>query len=347
VDEAQIRPLLINFKNSSHYREWHSRRLERHEYNSSWIKPEKIGPMSTAELKQKFLEYYSGGEGRQTFNQIWRDRIIRDPKFKDTLLYLMDENLSLEQRFSEVVTGSEKMHIEGFGKGLASAFLMDLNIQKYCVWNNKTEMGLSVLGIELPYKASDNDGTRYIKILECLRKLKDDIGSGLNLDFDEIDHFLHWVAAEDEGKNAVRVVAGEGALTQVGIEIAAPEEKFVQQLIEQNFDNVFGPLNLKLYDKDPEQTGAQFRTPVGVIDFLAIDKTTEDFVVIELKIGKASDGAIGQLLRYIGYITENIANEKNVKGILLAEDIDDKTKYSLKMVPMIEFKKFKLGIHLL
>jgi len=345
MNEEQINLLLTNFRNSQHYTIWRPRRIERHKYNLEWIDLDKIKTMSEDKVKSKFIEYYSGGEGRQALNQIWRDRIIRDvPKFKDTLIYLLDESMPLEERFSDIVNSSGNKHIDGVGKALASAFLMDFNLQKYCLWNNKTEMGFSVLGWDLPYQSSDNDGVKYIKVLEQLRKLRDDIGSKLNFDFDEIDNFLHWIAAEEEGKTAVKNMIGEGALTEAGVGLEAPEEKFVQQLLNRNFDNVFAPLNLKLYDGDPEQTGAQFNTPAGKIDFLAVDKNTEDFVVIELKIGKVSDSAVGQVLRYIGYIEKNLAGDKNVRGIILAENMDDKVKYALSAAPRIEFKAYRLSI---
>jgi len=348
MDEVQIRLLLSDFKNSEDYKHWRPRRKERHEYNQDWINPDGIETMSEDELRDKFLEYYGGGEGRQALNQIWRDRIIRNvPKFRDMLAYLLDEDSPIEDRFSNVVSSSGEKHIEGVGKALASAFLMSFDLQKYCIWNNKTEMGFNVLGWGSPYQSGDDEGTKYVKVLEQLRKLRDDVGSELGFDFDEVDNFLHWISAEEEGKNAVKNRVGEGSLTEAGIWLEAPEEKFVQHLIERNFDNVFAPLNLKLYDGDPDQSGACFNTPAGTMDFLAEDKSTKDFVVIELKVGKVYDSTIGQILRYMGYVKEELAGDKDVRGIILAEDIDDKAKYALSLVPKIEFKKYRLNIEII
>ena len=343
MDDYQVRRLLIDFKNSQHYRQNNPRRMERYRQNLNWVNPTIVRDLSGEELRQKFIEYYVDGGGRQSLNQIWRDRIVRDvEKFRSTLLYLLDESIPVEERFFNVVSSEGKMHIDGFGKALASGLLMDSDLQKYCTWNNKTEMGFSVLGWKVPYESSDHVGVKYIKVLKQLKRLRDKIGEGLDLNFIEVDHFLHWIAAEDEGKEAVKRVSGK----EVSIDLEAPEERLIQQIIEQNFDNVFRQLNLKLYDEDPEQTGAQYNTPVGRIDFLAVEKDTNDFVVIELKVGKASDNAIGQILRYMGYVKENLAGNKNVKGIILAEDIDDKARYALSLTPSIEFKKFKLNIQL-
>ncbi len=102
-----------------------------------------------------------------------------------------------------------------------------------------------------------------------------------------------------------------------------------------------------IYTMKIDQSGAQFNTPAGIIDFLTVNKNTNDFLVIELKIGKASDKAIGQILRYMGYIKKELCKEdKDVKGFILGEDIDDKAKYALNIVPNIEFKKYKLNIQI-
>jgi hypothetical protein len=347
MDDGQINLLLTAYRKSQHYQLWRPRRMDRYKYNNEWINPAKVQDISNDDLQTKFMEYYKGGEGRQVLNQIWRDRIIRDtPKFRDVLLYLLDETIPVEERFSNVVSSSGDKHIDGVGKALASAFLMDFDLHKYCIWNNKTEMGFTVLGWEAPYVSSDSEGGKYVKVLQQLGRLRDDIGSRTNLDFDEIDNFLHWIAAEEEGKTAVMDIIGERALAEAGMAIEAPEERFVQQLIDRNFDNIFAPFNLTLYDGDPDQTGSQFNTPVGRIDFLAVDSNTNDIIVIELKVGKVTDSAIGQTLRYMGYVKSNLAKDHNVRGIILAEDIDDKAKYALSLVPTIECKIYKLNIQL-
>jgi hypothetical protein len=252
----------------------------------------------------------------------------------------------VEERFSNVVSSNGSHHIDGVGKALASAFLMDFKPEKYCLWNNKTEMGFSVLGWPLPYEGSHDEGTKYVKVLEKLKELRDNIGKGLDFDFQQVDNFLHWIAAEEEGINVIKSIIGESTLMETGVLLEASEEKFVQRLIERNFESIFAPLNLKLYDEDPDQFGARFNTPAGEIDFLAVNKNTGDFIVIELKVGKVTDSAIGQILRYMGYVKTNLAREKNVRGIILAEEIDDKSKYAIIMTPEVELKKYKLSIQL-
>jgi endonuclease len=75
---------------------------------------------------------------------------------------------------------------------------------------------------------------------------------------------------------------------------------------------------------------------------LAIDKDS-DFVVIELKAGKAKDDSLGQILGYIGYIEENIAKGKKVRGILIANDFEERLKYAVKKISYIELKAYKVN----
>ncbi len=319
-----------------------SERRKRYEYNSKWIKPEVIKTLSDNELQKKFLEYYKGGEGRQTLNQIHRDKIVRDIKrFREMLLYLLDETIPIKERFKNVVDKDGKYHIEGVGRGLASAFLMDYNLDKYCLWNGKTEMGFRVLGWNV-YNSKDDTGTKYEKVLNALKKLRDDIGSELKISFLEVDFFLHFISAEEEGIKLVKEITKR----DVTVDVPTPNELFIQKILEKNFDEVIGKkYNLELYQDDPDSSGAQYPTPVGRLDFLAKDKKTGDFVVIELKAGKATDTALGQILRYMGWVKENLSPpNKNVRGYIIAEDMDEKLKYALKMVNNVKFLKYKIFI---
>ncbi|RSN76296.1 DUF91 domain-containing protein [Candidatus Methanodesulfokora washburnensis] len=338
LSDDQIRSLLSKFKESDSYKKWHEHRIERYKSNSEWINPDSIKKLTDDELRQRFLEYYKGGEGRQTFNQIYRDRIVRDISlFRKMLLHLLNEEIPIEQRFRDVVDARGDHHIDGVGKGLASAFLMDFNMDKYCLWNNRTENGLNVLGWKV-YDWGDDAGTKYVKVLSALKKLRDDIAPELKLTFDDVDFFLHFISAEEEGIRLVQDLTEEKEII-----IPSPREEWIQEIIEENFDEIIGnKLGLELYEEDPESSGSQYQTSVGRIDFLTKDKKTGDFVVIELKCGKATDSALAQVLRYMGWVKENLAEEKNVRGLILAEGIDDRLKYAIKFVSNVEVLTYKV-----
>ena len=90
------------------------------------------------------------------------------------------------------------------------------------------------------------------------------------------------------------------------------------------------------------QNGKEFNTDIGRIDILAIDKK-DDLLVIELKAGKAKDGALGQLLGYMGFISNNIAKGKQVRGYIIANDFDDRLKYAIKGLTNVKLKAYKVN----
>ena len=49
----------------------------------------------------------------------------------------------------------------------------------------------------------------------------------------------------------------------------------------------------------------------------------------------------------MGYVTEELAGNNDVRGIILAEDMDDKAKYALSLVPKIEFRRYRLNIEII
>lgn len=201
LSEEQIKELLKWFMTSSESRRKYSEpRVKAFDENHNWIQPDVIKEMSDEELESKFLKYYKTGGMRQNLNQVNRDRIIRNKdRFRKTILYLLDENVDVKERVDKVLKGEYR--IERFAKAIATSFLMDFDMGKYCLWNNKTEMGFTVLGRK-SYGSKDSPGTAYLKVIDALRKLKG-LGPEFNVTFDDIDLFLHTISAEDEGKQAV------------------------------------------------------------------------------------------------------------------------------------------------
>jgi hypothetical protein len=75
---------------------------------------------------------------------------------------------------------------------------------------------------------------------------------------------------------------------------------------------------LRLYDQGGK-SGVEFAVEDGRVDILAID-AKKRFVVIELKLGRGRNKALGQLLYYMGWVDKNLGNGP-CRGIIIAKDI--------------------------
>lgn len=123
-------------------------------------------------------------------------------------------------------------------------------------------------------------------------------------------------------------------------------EAHLEEFMFKNWANIPWESSLELY-QDNEQNGRQFPAGTWSIDFLAIDKKDNALVVIELKRNQTSDATIGQLLRYMGWVQENIAQANQaVRGIVVAKEIDDSLRYAAKNLLNVSLKTYEVRFDL-
>ena len=106
------------------------------------------------------------------------------------------------------------------------------------------------------------------------------------------------------------------------------KEYLTQVLYERHIEDF---LETNLHLLEPNLTlvvdGRQYVTDVGRIDLLARD-VNERYVVIELKRDRVPDRTIGQILRYMGWIKQNLTAGEKVRGIIVGQHLSDKLIYA-------------------
>ena len=101
--------------------------------------------------------------------------------------------------------------------------------------------------------------------------------------------------------------------------------------------------------------GVEFDTKeVGRIDLLCTDQQG-NFIVVEIKKDRSGDKVVGQIQRYMGWVKEHLAGDKDVRGIIVLrkhEDDYDADKqllyvnYAIKTNPNISVKFYKMSLSL-
>lgn len=124
-------------------------------------------------------------------------------------------------------------------------------------------------------------------------------------------------------------------------------EKHLEDFLVQNWAQTELGKEYDIYEEEGEQAGQQYPTDTGPIDVLAISKDKKILLVVELKKGRASDAVVGQTLRYMGYVQEELAEaHQKVKGAIIALEDDQRIRRSLAMTPTITFYRYQISFKL-
>lgn len=122
-------------------------------------------------------------------------------------------------------------------------------------------------------------------------------------------------------------------------------EKQLEDFIIHNWENTELGKKYDLIIEEGVLISQQYKTDIGSIDILVKDKNTSNYVVIELKRNQTSDDTVGQLARYMGWISEK-KKDNNVKGIIIANSYDKKLEYALKVVNNVEIFLYEVDFKL-
>jgi len=124
-------------------------------------------------------------------------------------------------------------------------------------------------------------------------------------------------------------------------------ERHLEDFLVQNWSGTQLSRDFEIYEEEGALVGQQFPTDTGPMDILAVSKDRKTLLVVELKKGRASDVVVGQILRYMGYVQEELAETgQSVRGVVIALEDDQRLRRALAMVPAIDFYRYEVSFNL-
>jgi restriction system protein len=173
-------------------------------------------------------------------------------------------------------------------------------------------------GVVLPHRRKVNWLTQTINRADMSKSLKRSIGSigtvsKISGHADEIEKLIG-------GSTAPTLIPTDEAVED---SIAFTLEKRLEDFLVLNWAQTDLGKEYDIYEEDGEKVGQQYPTDTGQMDLLAIRKDRSELLVVELKKGRASDVVVGQVLRYMGYALQELAEpNQSVRGVIIALEDD-------------------------
>lgn len=252
-------------------------------------------------------------------------------RLRDALRILLDEERPIKDRLDELRPRDGQLYVKYLGKATLTPILYVVYPDKYGVYNETTKAGMKELGL-LPDLSGMSFAEEYLTINEIIHETADKC----ELDLWQIDKVWRYATKWSDEDLEDSLAPSEFGL-----------EKHLEDFLVDNWDNTPLGDTLEIYEDDGEVIGQQYYTEIGQIDILCTDKNTGDFVAIELKKGRSSDSVVGQLLRYMGYIQHEMADEgQDVRGLIILREPDDRLRYALSRVNDVEVFSYEVTFDL-
>lgn len=273
-------------------------------------------------------------------NMITKD-IVR---LRKGLAILLDESKDIKERLDFLFSPKGTNYIKGLGRAIVTPILMIVYPDKYGVWNSKSTEGLKRMNLLPEFKSKDSFSYKYIKINNILN----DFARKHGITLWQLDEILGWLALDNLPIETSVNGLDEEDLNQIENYENFGLEKHLEDFLIENWEKLDISKKYSILEENGDIIGQQYYTSVGIIDILARSKDKKEWLVIELKKGKTSDRVVGQILKYIGWISEKMAEpNERVSGLIISGEIDEKLEYALKPTKNINMMTYSVNFKLL
>ncbi|MGQ4876195.1 MAG: endonuclease NucS domain-containing protein [Promethearchaeia archaeon] len=199
--------------------------------------------------------------------------------------------------------------------------------EEYSFWELGDKLMKLGIGYYIPYFTNSGNFEIEFKIPNFIyEKIKH-----LKSEFQLIENFNEKIQNIEKERNIKKEFGEEFDLGEPINNLEVLESDIEKEIVS----------NPEIVEEGLEIIQNQYRTKIGIIDILCKDKNG-NYVVIELKKGRGNDKVIGQLLRYLAWIEEHVAEKNKVRGIIVAKSYDEGLEYAIKGVKFqIDIKIFE------
>lgn len=271
------------------------------------------------------------------------------PRLREALRILLDESRPIRERLNELVPARGPAFVPWLSKAILTPILLITHPNQYAVWNQVSEAAMKALDLWPEMDRGLPFGDRYERVNEVVLET----AKAVDVDLWTLDAL--WWRVEtffEEDESGDLDGGGEGLPPKsLADEPSAPRfglERHLHEFLRDNWHSISLGRDWDLYqeDGDPE-AGYEYPCRVGRIDLLARHKTESRWLVVELKRRQTSDQTLGQLLRYMGWVKEHLAEPgETVQGLVIAHEADEPIRYALAAVPNVELQLYEVDFRL-
>jgi restriction system protein len=178
-----------------------------------------------------------------------------------------------------------------------------------------------------------------------------DMSQGLKSSTGSIGTVAEITHHRDELEKLISGLPSAPALVSTDPDVEDPSEfameSHLEEFLVKNWAQTELGKHYDIYEEDGKKVGLQYQTDTGPMDILAISKDKKRLLVVELKKGRASDAVVGQTMRYMGFVSEVLAEPgQTVQGVIIAHEDDPKIKRALAVMPTIAFYRYQVSFKL-
>lgn len=134
---------------------------------------------------------------------------------------------------------------------------------------------------------------------------------------------------------------------EIGNPLTFAMEKHLEDVLVANWSQPARGREFTICEEEGELRGQQYMTDTGPLDILAVGKDRKRLLIVELKCGRASDVAVGEIPRCMGCVCKEIATGgQSVEGVTIALEDDQRLRRALSVVPAVRFFRYEVSFRL-